>query len=94
MNEANRIQHLNAVEGIAKVYDCVAENDTGYVISEYVEGETLQQILDGGKVFLLRKRKHLLLKFSPAYVRCIRLTLSIVISHRKLLSLLRRERLN
>ena len=91
LNEANRIQHLNAVEGIAKVYDCVAENDTGYVISEYVEGETLQQILDDGKVF---SAEDLLLKFSPAYVRCIRLTLSIVISHRKLLLLRRRERLN
>ena len=56
LNEANRIQHLNAVEGIAKVYDCVAENDTGYVISEYVEGETLQQILDDGKALGICRR--------------------------------------
>ena len=62
LNEANRIQHLNAVEGIAKVYDCVAENDTGYVISEYVEGETLQQILDDGKVFSAEKAKAFIVK--------------------------------
>ena len=51
LNEANRIQHLHEVEGIAKVYDCVAENETGYVISEYVEGKTLKEILDGGKKY-------------------------------------------
>jgi serine/threonine protein kinase len=51
LNEANRIQHLSDVEGIAKIYDCVAENDTGYVISEYVEGKTLKEILDEGKKY-------------------------------------------
>lgn len=51
LNEANRIQHLQDGEGIAKVYDCVAENETGYVISEYVEGRTLKEILDGGKKY-------------------------------------------
>lgn len=51
LNEANRIQHLQDGEGIAKVYDCVAENETGYVISEYVEGRTLKEILDEGKVY-------------------------------------------
>lgn len=49
LNEANRIQQLQDEKGIAKVYDCLAENETGYVISEYVEGRTLKEILDGGK---------------------------------------------
>ncbi len=49
LNEANKIQSLGNPEGIAKVYDCVAENDTGYVISEYLEGKTLKEILDSGK---------------------------------------------
>ncbi len=49
LNEANRIQQLQDAKGIAKVYDCLAENETGYVISEYVEGRTLKEILDGGK---------------------------------------------
>ncbi len=57
LNEANRIQHLNNVQGIAKVYDCVAENDTGYVISEYVEGQTLKEILDAGKLFTPQEAK-------------------------------------
>lgn len=51
LNEANRIQHLAEVDGIARVYDCVAENDTGYVVSEYVEGKTLREILESGKKY-------------------------------------------
>ena len=48
---------MQDVEGIAKVYDCVAENDTGYVISEYVEGQTLKEILDAGKKFTVDEAK-------------------------------------
>lgn len=55
LNEANRIQRLQGVEGIAKVYDCIAENETGYVISEYVEGKTLKEILEGGKKYSVRE---------------------------------------
>ncbi len=51
LNEANRIQQLGNVEGIVSVYDCVAENETGYVISEYVEGQTLKEILESGKKY-------------------------------------------
>lgn len=51
LNEANRIQHLENLDGVARVYDCVAENDTGYVISEYVEGTTLKELLDSGKKY-------------------------------------------
>ena len=57
LNEANRIQHLENVQGIAKVYDCVAENDTGYVISEYVEGQTLKEILENGRTFTPQEAK-------------------------------------
>lgn len=51
LNEANRIQQLQDAEGIAQIYDCMAENDTGYVISEYVEGHTLKEILNAGKKY-------------------------------------------
>lgn len=51
LNEGNRIQQLGDMPGIARVYDCIAENDTGYVISEYLEGRTLKEVLDAGKVF-------------------------------------------
>lgn len=49
LNEANKIQTLGNPEGISIVYDCVAENDTGYVISEYLKGRTLKEILSSGR---------------------------------------------
>ena len=55
LNEANKIESLDKPEGIAKVYDCVAENDTGYVISEYLEGKTLKEILDSGKRYNVKE---------------------------------------
>ncbi len=70
LNEANRIQHLQDAEGIAKVYDCVAENETGYVVSEYVEGRTLKEILDGGKKYTAEE--------ATAFIRKILMGLSDV----------------
>lgn len=57
LNEANRIQSLQDPEGIAAVYDCIAENDTGYVITEYLEGRTLKEILDAGKRYGVEEAK-------------------------------------
>ncbi|MBO5373357.1 MAG: protein kinase [Lachnospiraceae bacterium] len=57
LNEANRIQQLGNPEGIAKVYDCIAENDTGYVVSEYLKGQTLKEILDAGKKYSVEEAK-------------------------------------
>ncbi len=51
LNEMNHIQSLKEAPGIAKVYDCLAENETGYVVSEYVEGKTLKEILESGKKY-------------------------------------------
>ena len=51
LNEANKIQALGTPEGIARVYNCIAENDTGYVISEYIKGKTLKDILASGKKY-------------------------------------------
>lgn len=60
LNEANRLQSLGTIEGIARVYDCVSENDTGYVITEYVEGRTLKEILASGKRYGVKEAVTLL----------------------------------
>ena len=57
LNEASEIQRLQDTEGIARIYDCISENDTGYVISEYVEGQTLKEILDSGKKYSVKEAK-------------------------------------
>ncbi len=49
LNEANTIEHLPDLHGVAKVYDCISENETGYVIQEYLDGQSLKEIWDAGK---------------------------------------------
>ncbi len=62
LNEANRIQTLENPEGIARVFDCIAENDTGYVITEYLEGQTLKEILDSGKKYDVEEAKQFIIQ--------------------------------
>lgn len=65
LNEANRIRQLHDVPGIVRIYDCVAENDTGYVISEYLEGSTLKEMLDSGKRFTPEEAKDFAVQILP-----------------------------
>lgn len=62
LNEANRIEQLGRVDGITQVYDCVAENDTGYVIAEYLNGQTLAEVLNAGKKYTVEEAKALILR--------------------------------
>lgn len=59
LNEGNEIQRLGALKGIASVYDCVAENDTGYVITEYLEGRTLGDVLNEGTTYSAKETHRL-----------------------------------
>ena len=51
LNEGNVIQQFISLPGIARVCDCIVENSTGYVISEYLEGDSLKNILSSGKKY-------------------------------------------
>ncbi len=51
LNEGNTIEHLPGLQGIAQVYDCIAENETGYIVNEYLEGQNLKEILETGKKY-------------------------------------------
>lgn len=75
LNEANRIEHLDNPEGIAKIYDCIAENDTGYVISEYVEGHTLKEILDSGKKYRVGEAKAFISQILKGLVKVHRMNI-------------------
>lgn len=69
LNEANRIQQLQTTEGIARVYDCLAVNDTGYAITEYAEGRTLKELLDTGKRFRVEEARAFLIKILKGLAR-------------------------
>ena len=50
VEEAKRLSKFQKEEGIVKIYDCISENDTAYIIMEYLEGETLSEKLKRDKV--------------------------------------------
>lgn len=50
VEEAKRLSKFQKEEGIVKIYDCISENDTAYIIMEYLEGETLSEKLKREKV--------------------------------------------
>ena len=45
MQEAKNIMQLSDTEGIVKVFDIFEENDTAYIVMDYVEGQKLSDII-------------------------------------------------
>ncbi|MCD7746704.1 MAG: protein kinase, partial [Lachnospiraceae bacterium] len=43
--EARKLASLNRIQGIVSIYDCFLENDTGYIVMEYLNGETVREML-------------------------------------------------
>ena len=44
-DEANRLAKLSSIDGIIKIFDCFEENNTAYIVMEYLEGESLAEKL-------------------------------------------------
>ncbi len=49
ISEAKRLAKFNRVPEIVDIYDCFMENETGYIIMEYLEGTTVKDILKAEK---------------------------------------------
>ena len=45
IEEARRLALLRGTEGVVRVYDCVRENYTGYIVMEYLKGRTVKELL-------------------------------------------------
>lgn len=50
LDEAKRLAKFQSEDGIVKIFDSLAENDTAYIIMEYLEGETLSERLKRDKI--------------------------------------------
>ena len=46
IDEAKRLSKFQKEDGIVRIFDCIAENDTAYIIMEYLEGESLSDRLN------------------------------------------------
>lgn len=45
IQEAKRLSLFQKEDGIVRIFDCIEENDTAYIIMEYIEGESLSDKL-------------------------------------------------
>lgn len=59
--EAKRLAKFQEVEGIVQIYDTVLENNTAYIIMEYLEGETLKSRLEREKTIAVDETINLML---------------------------------
>ncbi len=51
MEEAKRLAKFESVPGIVQIYDCFEENDTSYIVMEFLEGMSLKEyIAEKGKM--------------------------------------------
>ena len=46
VDEAKRLANFKNEEGVVRVYDSFTENETAYIVMEYLEGETLAELLE------------------------------------------------
>ncbi len=46
LDESRRLAKFTETPGIVQIYDCFQENNTAYIVMEYLEGETLAERID------------------------------------------------
>lgn len=51
VEEAKKLARFQNQEGIVHIFDCFDENNTSYIVMEYLEGKTLQEVLGERKTF-------------------------------------------
>lgn len=55
VKEANILKENKGLASIVEVYDVVQENGTAYVVMEYIEGTSLEEVVKGNRVFPIKR---------------------------------------
>ena len=45
VDEAQRLAKFNKLEGVVDIYDTFVENNTGYIVMQYLEGQTVKDVI-------------------------------------------------
>jgi len=61
LDEAKRLAKFQNEDGIVKVFNYISENDTAYIVMEYLEGQTLRDLLETKKVIPEREATQMLM---------------------------------
>ena len=61
--EAQNLAKLHQMEGVVHIFDCLIENNTGYIVMEYLQGQNLEEYI----------RKKGILKYEEAIPMVLRL---------------------
>ena len=62
VEEAKRLSKLNSLPGTVDIYDSFQQNETGYIIMEYLDGKTIKETLAENGVFEYEAAKTIILK--------------------------------
>ena len=67
VKEANILKEKSGLVSIVAVLDVVQENGTAYVVMEYVEGTSLEEVIRGNRVFPIKR----ILDLMEPFLKCL-----------------------
>ena len=62
ISEAKRLAQLQETDGVVRVFDCVQDNNTAYIIMEYLRGKTVKEMLAGQRQLPYADAKKIILR--------------------------------
>lgn len=62
ISEARKLARFTETPGIVDIYDCFLENDTGYIVMEYLRGKTVKEILKEKERFSYEEAERIILR--------------------------------
>ena len=60
--EARQLAEFSSVPEIVNIYDYIRENDTGYIVMEFLEGQTVAEMISGGRKLSYGEAEYIILR--------------------------------